>query len=107
MTMSAENRVPNWKEWAMREYWESTEIARLACGVSGDQLQLDPPISTRVNELVAIAERSIATNTVDYRASPREWAEWAKKKEIDLPAALQEAVAKYSPLPVLATPETR
>jgi hypothetical protein len=105
MTMSTENRVPNWKEWAMREYWESMEFARLACGVSGDQMQLDPPLSTRVNELVVIAERSIAAKTVKYHASPREWTEWAKKKEIDLPAALNKAVAKYSPLPVLDAPD--
>lgn len=90
----------------MQEYWESIEFARLACSVSGFHIHdVDPDVSDRVQQLAIMAERSIEAKTLRYRASPREWVEWANKKGIELPRALAEAVAKQSPLPVLDAAE--
>ena len=99
--MADEIAVPNEREWAMREYWETSEVARLFCGLHGNQVTLGPQHAARVNELVSLAERSIAASTVKYRASPREWVVWARNKGITIPGALEQAVADYAPLPAM------
>ena len=101
--MPTEQHTPNWREWAMREYWESLEFARLACGVSGDPMyMLDSALGNRVQEVVLIAERSLAAKSLRFHASPREWLQWAKQKEIEVPGELQEAVSAHTPLPPLS-----
>lgn len=89
--------------WCKADYWELSEFIGLLIGRSPQKiapyLREDGPTTTQLAEdiysLKLLLDRSLAMRKLDYQPSPRDLLQWAKDKQIELPAMLESSAQKH------------
>ena len=108
--------VANFAYWAKMAAWEISEGAALLVGVNPDLVRLrrewresvGSATASRYKGVLNLAERAFEHGELGYPAPvPRQWLEWAKKKDIPIPEMLEAEVNKMYPDKELQREATR
>jgi len=95
----------NFVYWAKMAAWEISEGVALLVGINPDLIRghrdwrtsVGAAAASRYRGVLKLAERSFEHGELPYAALPRQWLEWAKKKEIPIPEMLEGEVSRLYP----------
>jgi hypothetical protein len=85
--------VSDLEYWARMPGWTTTEAAALLLGLDPDAVVSEDDVP-KVHRFQRVLERACQMDLLTNPVAPREFLEWAKSNRIDIPVALEEAVAK-------------
>jgi hypothetical protein len=91
--------VADFSHWACMAYWSAEEAVALILGKDPKRVNLInleeystqvSPFIQRFRNLKELIDRAIEAEVVPKQPTPRQWVEWAKKNDFEIPNGLEE-----------------